>query len=339
MKISFNHGRWLPKLLGSYLVQRFRDSHAVFPAFPELIDIEVTNACNLQCIMCPRGTMRRKIEHMDYALFKKISRELGANQQHLGRVSLHLYGEPLLNNRLFDMIATMKEDGIPAVEFSTNCTLLDQETSKKIITSGLDKIIFAVDGAGPETYGKIRVRGDYSKVVNNIKTFFRIREEMKAVKPRVRIQIIVMTETQAEIQEFKQQWTPFLKEGDNFFIKKLGFYAYNSQLVCEQRKGLPYRVPCSLFPYKNLTILADGRATVCCYDWNAEMVVGDTATQSVVEIWRSQKMKEFCTAHFNADFSKVPLCDRCEWTTKNCEFDLKRTWDFFLRRCTGKRDD
>ena len=41
-------------------------------SFPRLLSIELTNACNANCIMCPRSKLTRKTAQMDFELFKKI---------------------------------------------------------------------------------------------------------------------------------------------------------------------------------------------------------------------------------------------------------------------------
>ena len=40
--------------------------------FPFYIDIEVTNACNMDCNMCNRRLMQRAIGYMDFEIFKKV---------------------------------------------------------------------------------------------------------------------------------------------------------------------------------------------------------------------------------------------------------------------------
>lgn len=318
LKVVIRNNRRIAEFLSSHFQKKFRKRHKEYPPFPEHIDIEVTNVCNLNCIMCPREEMKRKYQHMDWDLFRKISKELGENRRYLDRVSLHLYGEPLLQPKIYKMVSTLKGDGVPWVEFSTNCTLLDRKASENLIDCGLDEIIFAVDGANPETYRRVRVGGKFEEVVEKVREFFMLRKKMNAQKPRVRLQIIVMKETESEIRAFKKQWKPFMGKGDSFFIKKLGFYDFNRELVCDRKEGLPYRVPCELFPYKNLTIYADGRVGVCCYDWNADVTAGDVRKQDLKEIWHNNETRTFFMAHYNADFSQIPLCDKCEWTTKYC---------------------
>ena len=52
--------------------------------------------------------------------------------------------------------------------FNTNASLLT-EKAVEIIKSGLDKLFFSFDSLYREQYNKIRVKGDYDKVLNNIK--------------------------------------------------------------------------------------------------------------------------------------------------------------------------
>ena len=82
-------------------------------------------------------------------------------------VVLHSWGEPLLHKRIIDMIRYAKERDV-WVETSTNAMLLDEEAARKIIDAGLDRIYLSMDGLTKETYEKVRVKGQYERVLGNI---------------------------------------------------------------------------------------------------------------------------------------------------------------------------
>ena len=46
--------------------------------FPKVIDIELTNHCDLNCRMCSRQLMTRKLGYMNINIFNKIIRKEGS---------------------------------------------------------------------------------------------------------------------------------------------------------------------------------------------------------------------------------------------------------------------
>ena len=90
------------------------------------------------------------------------------------------------------MIKYAKDKGILEVQFNTNAMLLTEKISERLIEAGLDRIIFSLDGMTKETFENIRGGANFEKVVNNIKSFINIRNEMGGKKPCVRIQMVKM---------------------------------------------------------------------------------------------------------------------------------------------------
>ena len=104
---------------------------------------------------------------MEFDTFRKFIDEVG---DYLFLILLWDWGEPLLNPRLFDMVAYAKAKGIKLVT-STNAHLLtDRDMCRRLIESGLDTVIVAVDGLSQETYSTYRRGGDLSVVFKGIRT-------------------------------------------------------------------------------------------------------------------------------------------------------------------------
>ena len=119
-------------------------------------------------------------------------------------VVLHSWGEPLLHKRILEMIRYAKERDL-FVETSTNATRLDEETSRKLIESGLDRVYLSMDGLTKETYEKVRVKGNFEVVRGNIERFLDLNHE-SASPVEADIQIVRLSETDAEVEEFVKQW-------------------------------------------------------------------------------------------------------------------------------------
>src|SRR3989344_5215186 len=113
--------------------------------------------------------------YMDWNLFKKIIDEASEYKPTFSSVKFNYRGETLLAKNLPEMIKYSKDKGVLDVQFNTNGSLLTEDLARKLIDSGLDGIIFSVDGANKETYEKIRRLGNYDNVYDKIIKFVELR--------------------------------------------------------------------------------------------------------------------------------------------------------------------
>lgn len=78
---------------------------------PLLIDVELTNSCNLQCYMCPTGTnsMTRHKGFMAAEVMAQLIDNL--RDSAVGGVRLILWGEPTLHPKFPQYVKSLKEIG------------------------------------------------------------------------------------------------------------------------------------------------------------------------------------------------------------------------------------
>ena len=172
-------------------------------AFPTINNIEVTNACGMNCIMCPRQYMKRKIGFMKVELFERIIKQMKLNSI----VVLHHFGDPLLHPKIEEIIKICKKYSIQS-SLSTNPSSLTEKNIKKILNSGLNYLHISLDGATKKTYEKIRRgKADYEIALKSIGNFLKEKKKRKNKNPITTIAIIQMKETKDEIDNFKQKWS------------------------------------------------------------------------------------------------------------------------------------
>ncbi len=116
------------------------------------VSIETITACNRRCGYCPnskydRGLIQNR-KTMDDALFVKVIDEL-AEIKTVKRVMPHLYGEPLLDNRLPVLISYIRKK-LPEVriELYTNGDFLMVSKYTVLIQAGVNH--FVISEHGPE---------------------------------------------------------------------------------------------------------------------------------------------------------------------------------------------
>jgi radical SAM protein with 4Fe4S-binding SPASM domain len=292
----------------------YHRGEVVLHNLPEIFAIESTNYCNLKCIMCPRGEpdiMTRNLGHMSTELFARI---LDDATFFSSPTWFHWFGEPLINPRLFDQIALAKKK-VPNLGISTNATLLDEHKTDRILDSGLDTVIIALDGATKPVYERVR-KGNYEfeKVRDNAIHFLKRKEELGLPKPHTILSIIVMEETANDLEQFRTDWT---ERGANEILFK-PFVDWGGQDEGITQRALaselaafksPRLHPCK-FLWQSLVIAWDGRVVPCCYDYDAKLVLGDLRKNTLAEIWNSEAYVNLRRAEL-AGRNNSDLCASC----------------------------
>lgn len=291
------------KLLLAFLTRRTKTS-----GFPIEVGIEVINQCNLNCIMCPYSQMvsnkTRPVGKMRFPLFKKIIDEI---TPFVELIYLHGLGEPFLHPRIFEFIDYAKTKKVK-VGLSTNATLLDQTKSQKLLNSGLDYLILAVDGATKKTYEKIRVGGDFEKVEKNIKDFLTMKKRKSTLQllgktPFVVIQFITMEENEKEADLFLKKWQG---KGANVIRVKPKI-----SLKDEDKKGRFKITGYCFHLFRQLNIYWDGTVVPCCEDVHGRCPLGNVKKEPFKMIWHNKKMEHLRKINFSGQREKVPLCQNC----------------------------
>jgi MoaA/NifB/PqqE/SkfB family radical SAM enzyme len=68
-------------------------------------------------------------------------------------------------------------------------------------------------------------------------------------------------------------------------------------------------------PFQQMYINYRGEAVLCCNDWRFEVVLGDTATSSLLEIWTNGKYRAY-RDQLGRQNRHMPLCDACDYRGK-----------------------
>lgn len=165
---------------------------------PQILEIETTNYCNMNppCVMCNRNARLKKHEkNMPDVLLNRLRKNIkGAHM-----ISLHGTGEPLLDERIFDLLADIWPEVL--TRFTTNGLLLDEKNCLKIIQSGLKEISVSLDAATPETYEKIR-GPHFMAVKKNVRRLVALKKEKKSTWPEILINMALMKANIDEVPAF-----------------------------------------------------------------------------------------------------------------------------------------
>jgi len=283
--------------------------------YPDRMYIESTNVCNLNCVMCPNGLgrMSRPKGYMDYGLFTRIVDEMAP---HVRTTTLHIWGEPLLHPRIYDMIDYCATHGLRS-EISTNATFLDGESAARILDAGLGAIYLCLDGATRETYERVRRKGDYEQTRDNVLRFAAMKAQ-RGGGPNTSVQIIDIEPTASEIAAFKEMWS--LPGVDRVHVKAFDSWGGQVEEINELRttdeidEGLPARrYHCPNLWY-HVHIYWDGTLVCCDRDFDALYPLGNVQ-DGVMKAWNGPRMVELRRRHVRGELTGVPSCSQCtEWS-------------------------
>lgn len=276
--------------------------------FPVVYNIETTNHCAMDCIMCPRSLMKRPVEHMRMELFRVI---IDQAKNFTEFIWLDHFGDPLLNPELFDMIAYAKAKEL-RVCFSTNATSVTPEKSRRLIESKLDLLHISLDGVDQETYSYYRGKNaNYDLAVRNIEEHIHQKLDLQSSIPYTTIAMIKMDKTAPQVNKFIDLWS---KKGvDKVFIKEFSTMdgTIEKRLYAQKSSSSKISLPKCYFPWSSVTILVDGRVVPCCYDFDGKVVLGDLTKESLASIWNGKQMRRLRQEHILGDYSKNSLCRNC----------------------------
>ncbi len=274
--------------------------------FPVEVAVELTNNCNLRCIMCPVPTLRRSRGYMEEAVFRKAVEELSRESGFL--FLPQGFGEPLLHKKWSELMEFAADTGIRPVVVLTNGMLLNETRIEGFLNS-VDIVVVTVDGVTAETYESVRVKGSLERVTGNIERLLTARG--RSERPHIVLRIIKMEETDPEIEGFRGYWSGRIGRGDIIQIADCIDWAGTVAYRGTAEAGTPgARHPCRML-WRNLTVYHDGKVSPCCYDAEGELTVGDVSIRELREIWNSPSLKELRNLHLAYRFEEIPLCSRC----------------------------
>lgn len=158
------------------------------------VQVEITTKCNAECIYCPH-IFFKKTTDMPMGLFSRILTFL----KNTRLVYLQGWGEPLLNQDIFEMIRLCKVKG-KQVGFTTNGTLLDDQTIRALVELKLDILCVSLAGATSNTHDRIRNGNKFEKIISNLLLLRQIKYMKGTTLPRLHLAYIMLKSNFEEIR-------------------------------------------------------------------------------------------------------------------------------------------
>jgi radical SAM protein with 4Fe4S-binding SPASM domain len=250
---------------------------------------------------------------MEVELFKKIMKELS---RYLYSINLYFQGEPMMHPSFFTILDNCT---VPNIVVSTNGHFLMAENAEKVVKSRLNKLIISIDGLDQETYSAYRMSGNMNRVIEGLRN---VSQAKKRFGSELKIEI------QFLVNSFNEHQIPLIKELAKSFhaslrLKSMQIINYSDMSwMPADKKFRRYKLTDGGYVIKsslpdrcarlwfNPVITWDGKVVPCCFDKNAEYVMGDLKNDSFRDIWNGPKYRIFRKSILTGRYM-IEMCRNC----------------------------
>lgn len=295
--------------------------------WPTHLQLEPTNICNLRCALCPvTEGLQRPPGHMSLDLFRRLIDEVG---DYLLLILLWDWGEPFLNPDIYEMISYAKRRGIKTISSTNGHVAAREGHAEKAVRSGLDSLIFAVDGITQETYEQYRAGGSLREVAVGIGNVVEAKRRLASKTPFVVLRFIVMKHNEHEVRDLKEfarglgvdalsvrtlltyddgRYCATSRDGTRFLPENTAYHRfdYDPKTHARIRRA---RNPCKAL-WNNPAVHRDGKVCPCTFDPHEKWVMGDLNRQSFRDIWFGPAYRRF-RSRFRRHYRAIELCRDC----------------------------
>ena len=290
---------------------------------PLSVYIEPCNSCNFKCLFCPESfaDYKEKSGGM-YMLslddFKKIAFQV-KEVAPVRLINFYMLGEPFINKHLTTFIRLAKEMGLAeTVIVTTNGSLVRPDKYRAICDSGLDFLRVSIYGGTEELHRK-RTQSQFplSKIRDNIAGLKEFRDTEGYESPFIYAKMITASVKEGaafaalfgphtdklQVESAAHNWMELpdknlaqLDDAEMFSQK----YFSNRKEVCP-------------FPFYMSIIHSDLNVSVCGVDWAKLAVVGNLRNETLAEVWRGPRLREFQLKHLQRKRCELAACANCTY--------------------------
>ncbi|MBU1567479.1 MAG: radical SAM protein [Proteobacteria bacterium] len=281
--------------------------------------VELTNMCNLKCVLCPSGNgdLQRKTGFMDEVVFQKIVDEL--DDTYIRDLIPAMWGESIIHPKFIEFMRYARKKTW-RISLSTNGNKKgDDQYFKDLVDSGIDEIVCAVDGHNQESYENYRKNGKLDVVHDFLGNIRKARETASVSHPYLVAQIHLFSSNEEHLDDIRKNVIPFVDEvrtkktrtfyTDQTAIKNIEDLRKKLKPQHEELQFVGGRPSCPTMMH-TVNINWEGEVISCCRDPNTILKFGNVREHSIKSILTSKKYVEAKRRLFAGDFW-VDVCRDC----------------------------
>ena len=268
------------------------------------VRIETCTHCNQNCVFCPHNTFlfKRKRQVMSLKDYKFYVDKLNEEATYITDIAISGFGESLLDSTILDKIEYSRNKGYN-IHFLTNGTMLSRKTINDLLGLGIEDIRISLHAI--DTYANLmtmkRSEALHLNVLDNIEYI---------IKNKGRTRLIITTQVvEYNKHEVRRIIDKYSKRVDSLVIWRphnwTNDMSFKEGEIVRDTCGRPWSGP--------LQIQVDGTINMCCFDYNGKLLLGDFRTQSLEEIFNSEKFLYLKHHHKEGTLNKTDLiCKDCD---------------------------
>lgn len=286
----------------------------------DFFSLELSNICNLNCDFCANRLMIREKGAMDLELAKRLIKEV-KDTKFCYQIVTNLMGEPLLYKHLFELLkyATKLNQDIFLI---TNGEGLDEEMTIKLFENSPSRICISYHSNDESSYGHKHSVLTYEQYRKRIFEFIELKFKLD-VKISIDVHMIStfnlphdkfkILDNYEAIGLFKNDWIAFAQfvkkkyriswkvpdsiyPGANmllpdFCISIYFFYHLWSNTILPSGTTIIPSVKCPCpSPFNQFNVLWNGDLTLCCFDYDGDLVYDNIKDKSIIDAFNSDKI-------------------------------------------------
>ena len=191
------------RVVANYFRSRreLRDRPILMRSDPVVVEIELTNRCNLACVQClrSRGLKNYALGAMSFETYQAVL----AQFPYVLNLSLNGFGEALMHDRLFDIVEySRRQRPWAKIGIYSNGMLIDEEKARRLCACGLTEINVSLDAADPDTYKRVRRGGTLSTVHEGIARLVRAKRAAGVTLPMIGMNFVMLNQNEGELVDF-----------------------------------------------------------------------------------------------------------------------------------------
>ncbi|MFO7695344.1 MAG: radical SAM protein [Vicinamibacterales bacterium] len=323
--------------------------------WPTHLMIEPSTLCNLRCALCPISVgFDRPQGVMDPALFRGIMDEAGPWAFTL---QLWDWGEPFVNPHIYEMIAYAAAKRVKVISSTNGHVFARPGHAEALVRSGLDTIIFAIDGATQASYERYRQGGTLETALEGVRQVVAARQRLGSPSPTVNFRFIVMDHNEGEIPAVRglarglgvdvltfktlnnclrdpYKDTAAASASAGAFSPQNGAYR-RFRTDASGNRVRRRRNPCKQL-WNNPSIHWNGNVSPCTFDPQDRHVTGTVGPQRFWDVWSGDGYRRL-RRQFRSAWHAMDLCAECSYAYEGGSLSSETIAEaiFFPRAGTG----
>lgn len=268
---------------------------SILDATDVLLRLESTNRCNFKCTFCPHPEMIRDKGFMEVDLFHKIIDQ--ASELGITKLDLRNFGEPILDKRLPALAEYAKNKGFDKIYIHTNGYGISEKLLSSWGVSGIKDVNISLSPKREFEESRPGISAD--------KLFSQIEKVMLSDCEWKNILSVDYIKTGLSNEEEEVEFLNWIeKYGIN---KRIDIDLHNWAKGKSNKFMQCHRL------WTSITVLWDGRVSLCCLDYEGDVILGDLNNESLSDVINNEKYRLIRENHINGLFlEKCASCNMVE---------------------------